>query len=187
MSTILKTLNGLWSLIVGLKVTGKEFCKPWKTVHYPRQEVANIDSYRGHIDLVALDENPLEARCIVCRRCEEVCPSGCISIEGHAPGVEVEDRDSVRQLLMISNVFLPGSVAREPVNPGEKILRVLDDFRLNYNLCSLCGLCVQNCPVSSLTFSEDVYLAGKSRSDFEFNLLQRLKDRAGAVKFKKAA
>ena len=54
MTTIQKTLKGLWSLIVGLKVTGKEFCRPWITVHYPRQEVTNLDTYRGHIDLVPL-------------------------------------------------------------------------------------------------------------------------------------
>jgi NADH-quinone oxidoreductase subunit I len=185
MTTIQKTLKGLWSLIVGLKVTGKEFCRPWITVHYPRQEVSNLDTYRGHIDLVPLPDNPREPLCIVCRRCEEVCPSGCIRIEGHVPGEE--KGEPVRQLLLISNVPLPHSAAREPICAADKMLRVLDGFSLNYNLCSLCGLCVQSCPVSSLTFSEDVYLAGASRKDFEFDLLRRLKDRAGSVKIKKAA
>jgi NADH-quinone oxidoreductase subunit I len=185
MTTIQKTLKGLWSLIVGLKVTGKEFCRPWITVHYPRQEVTNLDSYRGHIDLVPYSDNPLKPLCIVCRRCEEVCPSGCIHIEGHVPG---EDKDGpVRQLLLISNVPLPHSAAREPICATDKTLRVLDGFSLNYNLCSLCGLCVQSCPVSSLTFSQDVYLAGASRKEFEFDLLQRLKDRSRNAKFKKAA
>jgi NADH-quinone oxidoreductase subunit I len=185
MTTIQKTLKGLWSLIVGLKVTGKEFCRPWITVHYPRQEVTNLDSYRGHIDLVPYSDNPLKPLCIVCRRCEEVCPSGCIHIEGHVPG---EDKDDpVRQLLLISNVPLPHSAAREPICATDKTLRVLDGFSLNYNLCSLCGLCVQSCPVSSLTFSQDVYLAGASRKEFEFDLLQRLKDRSRNAKFKKAA
>lgn len=184
MIPIQKTLKGLWSLIVGLKVTGKEFCRPWITVHYPRQEVTNLDSYRGHIDLVPTSDDPRKPLCIVCRRCEEICPSGCIRIEGHMPG---EETGQVRQLLLISGVPLPGSGAREPVNAAEKTLRVLDGFALNYNLCSLCGLCVQTCPVSSLTFSQDVYLAGASRKDFELDLLQRLKDRAGAAKRKKAA
>ncbi|MBI5590706.1 MAG: 4Fe-4S dicluster domain-containing protein [Deltaproteobacteria bacterium] len=185
MTTIQKTLKGLWSLIVGLKVTGKEFCRPWITVHYPRQEVDNLDSYRGHIDLVPLSDNPRVARCIVCRRCEDVCPSSCIRIEGHVPGEEKED--SPRQLLLISNVPLPDSVAREPVHSTDKFLRILDGFTLNYNLCSLCGLCVQTCPVSSLAFSKDVYLASGSRKDFEFDLLKRLRDRAGSARLKKAA
>jgi NADH-quinone oxidoreductase subunit I len=184
MTTIQKTMKGLWSLIVGLKVTGKEFCRPWITVHYPRQEVTNLESYRGHIDLVPYSDNPRKPLCIVCRRCEEVCPSGCIRIEGHVPG---EEKGEVRQLLLISNVPLPNSAAREPICATDKTLRVLDGFTLNYNLCSLCGLCVQSCPVSSLTFSQDVYLAGASRKDFEFDLLRRLKDRARSAKFKKAA
>jgi NADH-quinone oxidoreductase subunit I len=85
-------------------------------------------------------------------------------------------------------VPLPHSAAREPICATDKTLRVLDGFSLNYNLCSLCGLCVQSCPVSSLTFSQDVYLAGGSRKDFEFDLLLRLKNRAkSSAKLKKAA
>ena len=187
MTTIRKTLSGLWSLIVGLKVTGKEFCKPWLTVHYPRQEVTNLDTYRGHIDLVSLPDNLAEPRCVVCGRCEEICPSGCIRIEMHLPGEGQTTENTQRNLLLISNVPLPNSSAREPVNSSDKILRILDGFYLNYNLCSLCGLCVQNCPVSSLTFSSDVYLAGRTREDFEFDLIQRLKVRADSRDIKKAA
>ena len=53
-----KTVSGLWSLIVGLKITGVEFFKPWLTVHYPRQEVINLGTYRGHIDLGASGQQP---------------------------------------------------------------------------------------------------------------------------------
>ncbi len=175
MTTIRKTLNGLWSLIVGLKVTGKEFCKPWLTVHYPRQEVDNLDTYRGHIELVAHADAPGTPKCVVCKRCEEICPSGCIRIEMHTPE---EKHPSGRSLLLVSGVPLEGATAREPLCEGDSLLRILDGFHLNYNLCSLCGLCVQNCPVSSLAFSQEVYLAGRSRSDFEYNLLQRLQDGA---------
>lgn len=184
MTTIQKTLKGLWSLVVGLKVTGKEFCRPWITVHYPRQEVDNLDSYRGHIDLVPQPDDPRKALCIVCRRCEAICPSGCIRIEGHVP----EDGEGeTRELLLVSNVPLPGSRAKAPVCATDKSLRILDGFKLNYNLCSLCGLCVQTCPVSSLMFSSDVYLAGRSRKDFELDLLQRLKIRAEADVIRRAA
>ena len=172
MTTIRKTLNGLWSLIVGLKVTGREFCKPWLTVHYPRQEVSNLNTYRGHIELVSLSDNPGKPKCVVCRRCEEICPSDCIRIEMHTP--EEGRLSDGRPLMLISGVPLAGSMAKNPLCEGDKLLRVLDGFYLNYNMCSLCGLCVQNCPVSSLAFSQEVYLAGQKRSDFEFDLLQIL-------------
>ena len=51
MNRFLKTLKSLWSLVVGLKITGVELWKPWLTVHYPRQEVDNVASFRGHIEL----------------------------------------------------------------------------------------------------------------------------------------
>ena len=182
---IRKTLTGLWSLIVGLKVTGIEFFKPGVTVHFPRKEVTNLGTYRGHIELVARQDDRNQSKCIVCRRCEEICPSGCIRIEMHVPGQE-KCRGS-QELLLVSNVVLAGSCKKDPISQDTDILRVLDGFYLNYNLCSLCGLCVQNCPVCSLEFSKDVYLAARSRKDFEYELLGRLEARASSSKLKNAA
>ena len=44
-------------------------------------------------------------------------------------------------------------------------------FTYDYTLCSLCGLCVENCPVHSLRFSNRAYLAGVDRNEFVFDLL----------------
>jgi len=167
--------KGLWSLIVGLKITGIEFAKPQLTIHYPRREVDNLGSYRGHIELVPRADDPATPRCIMCGKCIETCPSGCLRLRMHVAGDPDPGSDERRELMLAPEIPLPGSHAREPLMPGEKILRVLDAFALNYNLCSLCGLCVQVCPVASLTFSRDAYLAGRSRRDFEYDLLARLR------------
>ena len=113
----------------------------------------------------------------MCGYCADTCPSGCISLKYHMVGEET-DPALRRQLLLGLEVTAPHSAAKTP--PPEKIERVLDSFRLNYNYCSLCGLCVQGCPVGSLKFSRDVYLVGRSRQEFEFDLLERLKSRAGS-------
>ena len=76
-------------------------------------------------------------------------------------------------------------VPRPRVKNGQRQMTAAG--RAGSGLCSLCGLCVQTCPVSSLAFSKDVYLAGGSRKDFEFDLLKRLRDRAGSARLKKAA
>lgn len=171
-----KTLKGLWSLIVGLKITGVEFFKPWITVHYPRQEVLNLGTYRGHIDLVPLDNNPMVPRCIMCCKCAEICPSGCIHIETHIRENGGPGRPDECQTIMVGpGIEIPFTGRKLP--PAQVIERELDQFHLNYNYCSLCGLCVQSCPVGSLKFSRDSYLAGTSRKDFEFDLLQRLQGR----------
>lgn len=72
--------SGLWSLVVGLFITFKEFFSPTVTVQYPYQHVKVPENYRGHIELIGDEEgNP---KCIVCMMCQRACPSGCISIAG---------------------------------------------------------------------------------------------------------
>ena len=51
-------------------------------------------------------------------------------------------------------------------------------FILDYNYCSLCGLCVQSCPVDSLRFSTEVYIADPSKKTFVYDLMARLKAQA---------
>jgi len=170
-----KTVIGLWSLVVGLKITGVEFFKPWITVHYPRQEVLNLGTYRGHIDLVHQDSDPMLPKCIMCGKCMEICPSGCIHIEMHVKGDKKSAQPECHTIMVGHGIEIPFTGRKLP--PADVIERELDTFHLNYNYCSLCGLCVQSCPVGSLKFSRDSYLAGTSRKDFEFDLLQRLRCR----------
>jgi NADH-quinone oxidoreductase subunit I len=168
---IQNTLSDLWSLVVGLKITGKELFKPWLTIHYPRNEVTNLKTYRGHIELVGLVNEPTIPRCIMCGKCAENCPSSCIAIEYHIVGNEPSSQNE--KILIGVGVEIPFTGKKIP--PADNIERSLDSFRLNYNYCSLCGLCVQNCPVGAIEFSRNSYLAGRERKDFEFDLIGRLK------------
>ncbi len=161
-------LKGLWSLAVGLKVTGLEFARPQLTVHYPRKVVDNLVPYRGHIELVGKPKAPAVPKCITCMMCATVCPSGCITIKKFPP-----PKTS------------PAAEGEEP-KPKAKPVKTPKAFNLNYNTCSLCGLCVQNCPVDSLRFSTDVYLAGYARADFEYDLMARLVAQAEAASKTKA-
>ncbi|WP_051327856.1 4Fe-4S binding protein [Desulfatirhabdium butyrativorans] len=163
-------LKRLWSLVVGLEVTGKEFFKPWLTVHYPRQQVENIDTYRGHIELVPRDDDPSTPRCIMCSRCQDICPSRCISLDFHQ--VEMPNATTGNALMLNPGITSPGSHGSAPA--PEQIERKLDRFHLNYSLCSLCGLCVQNCPVGAIRFSKHVYFCATDRSAFLMDLLERM-------------
>jgi NADH-quinone oxidoreductase subunit I len=61
--------------------------------------------------------------------------------------------------------------------PPKKKKKTPGKVLLNYNLCSLCGLCVQSCPVNSLRHSNNVYLASLDKDDYSaMDLLQRLKE-----------
>ncbi len=177
---IAKKVASMWSLIVGLKVTTKNFFQPQVTVHYPRQSVDNLGTFRGHIELVGQPKEPATPRCITCMLCATVCPSQCITItKAKAPPPE-----PVKKLPEHDDGPVPTPEKAPP--PKAKVVKTPATFELNYNTCSLCGLCVQNCPVSSLRFSTDAYAAGFSRQEFEYDLMARLRLQA-AVLGEKAA
>ncbi len=57
------------------------------------------------------------------------------------------------------------------IDPKKKVPR---KYVIEYQYCSLCGLCVESCPTKALKFSEEYRLAGFSREDCVVDLLARL-------------
>ncbi|MDQ7031913.1 MAG: 4Fe-4S double cluster binding domain-containing protein [Desulfonauticus sp.] len=159
--------EGIWSLIVGLKITAKNFLKPTITVHYPRETVPTdkLEGYRGHIELVPKPKDPFTPKCIMCNLCATVCPSGCIKLVTVKEPIEEKSKSGT-------------NTQEDKKTAKKKFKKKLVAFELNYNYCSLCGLCVQNCSVKSLRFSKDIYLAGYSKEEFEYDLLARLRAKA---------
>ncbi len=47
-------------------------------------------------------------------------------------------------------------------------------YVIEYQYCSLCGLCLESCPTSALTWSDEYRLSGFSREDSVIDLLARL-------------
>lgn len=171
---IRRALEGLWTLLVGLGVTGNQFCRPAVTVHYPRQTVKNLDTYRGPIELVPSDKDPGTSKCILCGMCAQTCPSGCIEIESH----QEEEADPPGTEANVAPAGADAGAEEKKAPPKKKKkIKVMDKYLLKFHLCSLCGQCVQVCPANALRFSREVYLAGTSRSDFEFDLLARMRAR----------
>ena len=84
MGCLREFFEGLWSLVVGMKVTGRFALAPTITTHYPFDTLDVTPNYRGHIELVI---NPKTGRdkCIVCMMCQRACPSGCITVRGEKP------------------------------------------------------------------------------------------------------
>jgi len=168
-----KTLTGLWSLVVGLGVTGNQFYRRAVTVHYPRQTVDNLATFRGPTELIPSDKDPMTSKCILCGMCAQACPSGCIEILSH----QEEETEAEEPKAQVQTEAGADSEKKAPPKKKKKI-KVMDAYHLKFHLCSLCGQCVQVCPVDALRFSQDVYLAGYSRSDFEFDLLVKLRAKA---------
>lgn len=159
---IAEAYTGLKSLIIGLGVTGKEFCKPGVTVLYPMQEVDNLASFRGHVELIAKEDAPAVPRCVACGACVKACPSNCITILCPVPPKEGEEGGEVK---------MGPAPQKGSKTPGE--------FILDFSLCSLCGQCARACPVDSLQFSNTPYFMGLDRKEFKIDLMARLRSQAG--------
>jgi NADH-quinone oxidoreductase subunit I len=90
---LIDNIKGLWSLVVGLSITGKFLVSPRLTVHYPRQVVDPeiLASYRGPLELVPGQGDPAQTRCVSCQLCVRACPGHCLTVTkgagGKAPSV----------------------------------------------------------------------------------------------------
>lgn len=170
---VIQPILDCWSLIVGLKITGKYFCKPLITVHYPRQVIdsENLSTYGGHVELIGKPKDPATPKCISCMMCVTNCPSNCLKLvkqkaptptpEQEAEWAAAEERGE--------KVKKPSA----PKNPAK--------FTYDYTLCSLCGTCIDNCPAKSLRFSNNIYWVATSRKEMKLDLIARLKEQANEV------
>ena len=149
---------GLWSLVKGLKITGAYFFSKQVTVHYPRTQVDNIESFRGPIELVPDPEDPGRPMCIACMTCASTCPTGAISVvKKKAPK--------------------PKEGALDESKTPQKVPKVPGKFTYDYTLCCQCSLCAENCPKGAIQFSGNPYSASTDKGTFEFDLLERFKNR----------
>jgi len=167
--TFSATLRGLHSLLIGLGVTRNNLFRSSVTVHYPR-ETANLEGFRGPVELVPTEEDPTKPKCTACGNCIRICPSDCLYMTAAKPKKKEPQEDT----------SFNGQTAEESKTekPAKKPKPEPQSFVLDFTYCSQCGLCVQHCPVGSLRFSNDVYLAGFSREEFVFDLLAKLKSQA---------
>ena len=172
-SELIKGVKGLWSLAVGMSITGRYLFKPRITVRYPWKTVENLDTYRGHIELLPRGEDPSLPRCIACGACSRICPSQCIYVDCGIPSDE--EIRSRRRMVEVAGVPMVARLEKTPP-PAELKCRSPQAFHLDFTLCSLCGQCVRICPVSSLRFSNNVYLAGYTREEFNhIDLMERFR------------
>lgn len=170
-----EVVTGMWSLVVGLKVTGKNFAMPQITVHYPRQtEGLDWEGFRGHPVLVPKPKDPTKPKCIACMLCVTSCPSGCIKvIKAKAPKVEEKPQPEAPE-------GMAGEVEKKTPPPKAKAPKEPSKWVVNYTTCSQCGTCAEVCPVKSIAYSTEVNQASYSRKDFEaIDCLALLREKAG--------
>jgi len=74
---------GLWTTLVGMRITLKYMFKKPVTVQYPEERMPIPERYRG---IHYLEQE----KCIYCFMCARACPVDCISMEAVRHGKELE-------------------------------------------------------------------------------------------------
>jgi NADH-quinone oxidoreductase subunit I len=126
-------LKGIWTLLVGLKVTGSYFFRPWKIVtqQYPenrkrkgKHKLEMFDRFKGEVTMPHNENN--QHKCTGCGICELNCPNGTIEV-----------------------------ISKMVVNEEGKKKRELEKHIYRLGMCSFCALCVKTCPSQALAFSQE--------------------------------
>ncbi len=126
-TVVRETYTGFKSLIIGLRITGREAARPLITVPYPRETLPMPARFRGHIKLV-LDPETGRPRCTACTLCAKACPSGCIEMDGLRR--EGDKKKSVSMYLLdFTKCSLCGSCVE--ICPSDAI-----EFSKEYNVVS---------------------------------------------------
>ncbi|MGC8493645.1 MAG: NuoI/complex I 23 kDa subunit family protein [Syntrophobacteraceae bacterium] len=68
----------------------------------------------------------------------------------------------------------------------EKGPKTLTSYVIDFSKCSLCGLCVEICPTSTLKYSKEYELVGDTRDDCQIDLMARLEKQVEKKKDEKA-
>ena len=171
--------KGLWSLVVGLAITGRFAVSRHKTVRYPFAVIDEPDTetFRGPIELVGTPKDPSTPKCISCMLCVQACPSNCITVKKRPAPVMTPEQQKE-----FDEATARGENPKKPSAPKDPAV-----YNYDFTYCSLCACCVEACPVNSIKFSHELYLAGTRREDFNIDLLARLKRIAKAKPAKEKA
>ena len=120
--------KGLWTLLVGMKVTAKYFFTPWKhiTQQYPenREKLVMFERFRGEVIMVHNENN--EHKCTGCGICEINCPNGSIEI-----------------------------ISKSIVTPEGKKKRIIDQHIYHLGMCTFCNLCIKACPTDAIVMGQN--------------------------------
>ena len=72
-SYLRNTWEGIYTILIGMKVTWKHLFVPAVTIQYPEERVPMVERARNRL-FVNMDD------CIGCETCVEVCPEGAITV-----------------------------------------------------------------------------------------------------------
>jgi NADH-quinone oxidoreductase subunit I len=136
---ITEIFRGIWSLLVGMRVTAKYVFTPWNhvTQQYPenREKLVIAERFRGEVVMPHNENN--EHACTGCGICELNCPNGSIEI-----------------------------ISKSIMTEDGKKKRIIDQHIYHLGMCTFCNLCIKTCPSDAIVMAQTFEHAHWDRTTF---------------------
>ncbi len=153
------TWDGIFTVLIGMKVTFKHLFVPSVTIQYPDVKVPLPDRVRNRLH-VNMDD------CIGCDQCARACPVDCIEIET-VKSIPADDLGTTSQ--------------------GKKKALWVTKFDIDIAKCCYCQLCVFPCPTDCI-YMTDVYEFSEYERDnliYNFSILSNEEIKEKKTNFEK--
>ena len=138
--------QGLYTILVGMKVTFKHLFVPAVTIQYPTVKPQLPERERNRL-YVNMDD------CIGCDQCSRACPVSCIEIE--------------------TTKSLPGEDLGKTSNGKKKALWVTN-FTIDFAKCCYCQLCVFPCPTECIYMTDTYEFSEFQRENLVYDFVTLL-------------
>ncbi len=135
------TWDGLWTVLVGMKITLKHIFVPSVTIQYPEIKPVLPERARNRLYVNMAD-------CIGCTQCATACPVNCITIET----VKAVPSDGQR---ITSN--------------GKKKALWVTKFDIDIAKCCFCSLCTYPCPTECIKMTNVYEFSEFERNDLIYS------------------
>jgi NADH-quinone oxidoreductase subunit I len=145
------------ALLVGFKITLRNFFKKPITVSYPEEKPYIAERFRGRHVLKRNEKG--QERCTACHLCELVCPSHCITIES-APVPENKRSEY----------------------PEERYAK---KYEIDMLRCIFCGLCEEACPKAAIFLDQQYTVVADNRADFIYDKEKLLDKEGSAIRYRR--
>ncbi|MBU0560935.1 MAG: NADH-quinone oxidoreductase subunit I [Bacteroidetes bacterium] len=137
----INTWEGIWTVLVGMRITFGHLFTPAVTIQYPDVKVPLPERVRNRL-YVNIDD------CIGCDQCSRACPVNCIEIET-VKSLPTEDLGTT------SN--------------GKKKALWVTKFDIDIAKCCYCQLCVFPCPTDCIYMTDVYEFSEYDRNDLIYN------------------
>ncbi len=151
--------DGIWTVLVGMKVTLRHLFTPAVTIQYPDVKVKLPERARNRL-YVNMDD------CIGCDQCAMACPVDCITIETLKSTPDVD--------LGLTSV-------------GTKKRLYVTRFDIDIAKCCYCGLCVPPCPTECIKMTDVYEFSEYERGDLIYRFATMTPEEIDLAKAKLAA